>query len=60
MYRFVWTGRLKARFFGFHRDLPPAAAAQLLGGRIVFDEKRHGQWVAVIVMEKFEEARGRW
>jgi dolichyl-phosphate-mannose-protein mannosyltransferase len=52
--------RLKAHFFGFHRDLPPAATAQLLGGRIVFDETRHGQWVAVIVMEKLEEARGRW
>lgn len=52
--------RLKAHFFGFHRDLPPAAVAQILGGRIVFDEKRHGQWVAVIVMERLEEARARW
>jgi len=49
--------RLKARFFGFHRDLPPAAAAQILGGRIVFDEQRHRQWVAVVLMERLEEAR---
>lgn len=41
----------KRRFFGFHRDLPPAAAAQILGGRVVFSEERKGQWVAVIEME---------
>jgi hypothetical protein len=45
---------LKTRFFGFHRDLPPAAAAQILGGRIVFSEARHGQWVAVMVLEREE------
>jgi len=45
---------LKTRFFGFHRDLPPAAAAQILGGHVVFSEKRQGQWVAVIEMEKNE------
>jgi hypothetical protein len=50
-----WT-ELKSRFFGFHRDLPPAAAAQILGGRIVFSEQRQGQWIAVIAMERVEEA----
>jgi hypothetical protein len=49
----AWT-RLKSRFFGFHRDLPPAAVAQILGGRIVFSEQRQGQWIAVIEMEKNE------
>jgi hypothetical protein len=42
---------LKTRFFGFHRDVPPAAAAGILGGHIVFSEQRQGQWVAVIEME---------
>jgi hypothetical protein len=51
----TWTA-LKSRYFGFHRDLPPAAAAQILGGRIVFSEQRSGQWVAVIEMERVEEA----
>jgi hypothetical protein len=46
-----WT-TLKSRFFGFHRDLPPAAAARLLGGRIVFSEERQGQWIAVVEMEQ--------
>ncbi len=45
---------LKRRFFGYHRDLPPAAAAQILGGRVVFSEERKGQWVAVIEMEREE------
>jgi hypothetical protein len=40
--------QLKQRFFGFHRDLPPAAAAQILGGHIVFSEKRQGQWIALL------------
>ena len=49
----TWT-ELKRRFFGFHRDLPPAAAAQILGGHVVFSEERKGQWVAVIEMEHQE------
>ncbi len=49
----TWT-ELKSRFFGFHRDLPPAAAAQILGGHVVFSEHRQGQWIAVIEIEKNE------
>jgi hypothetical protein len=49
----TWT-EMKTRFFGFHRDLPPEAAAQILGGRIVFSEKRQGQWIAVIETEQNE------
>jgi 4-amino-4-deoxy-L-arabinose transferase-like glycosyltransferase len=51
--------RLQAQYFGFHRDLPPAIAAQLLGGRVVFTEARQGQWVAVIELERVEDARWR-
>jgi hypothetical protein len=47
----LWT-EWKRRFFGFHRDLPPAAAAHILGGKIVFSEQRAGQWVAVIEMDR--------
>jgi hypothetical protein len=47
----AWT-RWKSRFFGFHRDLPAAAVAQILGGHVVFSEQRQGQWIAVIEMEK--------
>jgi len=48
--------KVKTRFFGFHRDLPPAAAAHILGGHVVFSEGRKGQWVAVIELERVEEA----
>jgi hypothetical protein len=51
----TWT-TMKSRFFGFHRDLPPAAAAQILGGHVVFSEQRQGQWIAVIEIERVEEA----
>jgi Dolichyl-phosphate-mannose-protein mannosyltransferase len=49
----TWTD-LKRRFFGFHRDLPPVAVAEILGGRVVYSEERKGQWVAVIEMERAE------
>lgn len=54
----AWTD-LKRRFFGYHRDLPPQAAAQILGGRLVFGETRKGQWAAVIEMEKNEILNAR-
>jgi hypothetical protein len=46
----------KTRFFGYHQDLPPAVAAQLLGGRVVYSESRNGQWIAVIEMSDIREA----
>jgi hypothetical protein len=49
----LWT-EWKSRFFGFHHDLPPAAAAQILGGHIVFSEQRQGQWMAVIELDRQE------
>ena len=48
----------KTEFFGYHRDVPPAAAAQILGGRLVYNETRHNQWIGVIEMEPVEEAEG--
>ncbi len=45
---------LQRKLFGYHRDIPSAAAAQILGGKIVFAEERKGQWVAVIEMERGE------
>jgi hypothetical protein len=49
--------RWKTQFFGYHRDVPPAAAAQILGGRIVYNDTRGGQWIGVIEMEQVEEAQ---
>jgi hypothetical protein len=47
----------KRRFFGYHRDVPPAAAAQILGGHAVYSKRRDRQWVGVIEMEQVMEAR---
>jgi hypothetical protein len=47
----------KTRFFGYHRDVPPAAAAQILGGQLIYSEQHDGQWVGVIEMEEIQEAK---
>jgi hypothetical protein len=47
----------KTRFFGYHHDLPPAAAAQILGGRVSYSEARHGQWIAIIEIERAVDAK---
>ena len=49
----AWTD-LKRRFFGYERDLPAPAAAQILGGRIVYSQEHKGQRIAVIELEKPE------
>jgi 4-amino-4-deoxy-L-arabinose transferase-like glycosyltransferase len=49
--------RWKTQFFGYHRDVPAAAAAQILGGRVVYSDARRGQWVGVIELDQVEEAQ---
>jgi 4-amino-4-deoxy-L-arabinose transferase-like glycosyltransferase len=51
--------RLQARYFGFHRDLPPPAAAQILGGRLAYSAVRNGQWVGVIELQRAMDAESR-
>jgi hypothetical protein len=43
-----WNEKFDTRYFDFHRDLPPGAIAQVLGGQVVWEESRKGQWVAVL------------
>jgi hypothetical protein len=47
----------KTQFFGYHRDLPPAVVSQILGGRLVYTDARHGQWVGVIEIEQAKQAQ---
>jgi hypothetical protein len=42
----------KREYFGYHRDLPPSAAANNLDGQLVYEEHRGGQWVGVIVLRR--------
>jgi hypothetical protein len=51
-----WT-RAQTRYFDFHQDLPPAAIAGLLRGRIVWQESSPGVWVALIEIDKARNAR---
>jgi hypothetical protein len=51
----------KAEFFGYHRDVPPAAAAQLLGGSLVYSDRRDGQWIGVVELQQVQQAHlGKW
>jgi hypothetical protein len=54
-----WKGwqRVKERFFGYHRDLPPEEIARQLGGKVVYEVKRNGQWTALITAERAQDAR---
>jgi hypothetical protein len=47
----------KTQFFGYHRDVPPAAAGQILGGQLVYNDLRNGQWVGVIEVNQIQEAQ---
>ena len=51
--------RIKQRFFGYHRDLPPEDIAQRIGGMIAYRKERNGQWIAVIVVEREQDAAVR-
>ncbi|HEY6349863.1 MAG TPA: glycosyltransferase family 39 protein [Candidatus Angelobacter sp.] len=43
---------LSQRYFDDHADLPPETIADLLGGKIVFLERKKAEWVAVIEIEE--------
>ena len=52
-----WWNRLQERFFGYHEDFRPAQAAMITQGKIVWLEERGGQWAAVILIERAENAK---
>ncbi len=50
-----WAGqaeeRAEERYFNLHHDLSAAVVAELLGGTVVWQERRAGQWAAVLHMD---------
>jgi hypothetical protein len=44
------------RFFDYHRDLPPDVTADILGGKVIYREGKNGQWVAIIDMQRIQNA----
>ena len=48
---------IQERFFDYHQDISPDRAASMLGGRIVRYENRNNEWVAIIAIERIENAK---
>jgi hypothetical protein len=48
---------LQQRFFDYHEDLTPEQAASMLGGRVVAYHNCNNEWMAIIAMERVENAR---
>jgi hypothetical protein len=47
----LWEN-LNRRFFDYHRDLSPDAAARLLGGRVVYFARLKAEWVEIVETEQ--------
>jgi 4-amino-4-deoxy-L-arabinose transferase-like glycosyltransferase len=54
-----WWRRIHERFFDYHRDLPPDIAAHILGGQVMFEAHRNGQWIAIVEFPRIFNARER-
>lgn len=51
---------VQRRFFDYHEDVTPEHAAAILGGRVVSYHNRNNEWVAIIALERVENARNRF
>ena len=47
---------LQKRFFDYHEDVTPEHVASILGGRIIRYDSRNNEWVAIIAIERVENA----
>ena len=52
----LWE-RMSHKYFGFHRDVLPEIAAQMLGGRITWQARSGRQWVAIVSFDQVENAK---
>jgi hypothetical protein len=50
---------LQERFFDYREELSPRQVANILGGRTVRYLNRNNEWVAIVVIEKVENAAAR-
>ena len=51
--------QLQERFFDYHQELAPQQVANILGGRVIRYLNRNNEWVAIVVIEKVENAAAR-
>lgn len=47
------------KYFGYHRDLPPALIARLLHGDMIWQAHSKGLWTAVLLFNRAQEAKLR-
>jgi hypothetical protein len=47
---------LQERFFDYHEDMSPEIAASILGGRMARYTNRNNEWIAIVPIEKAEDA----
>jgi len=52
-----WWLEISKKYFDYHHDLQPEEIANLVEGRIVWQERRHGQWAAIIFRELPQNAQ---
>ena len=55
--RWNFWEKISGKYYDYHRDLSPEAAAQLLGGTVVWREEKRDQFAAIIDMQRSELAR---
>jgi hypothetical protein len=55
--RLPFWDAIQEKYFGERNNVEPAIAAQILGGRIVYQHYQGGQWVAIVRREQIENAR---
>lgn len=54
----LFFGRsIQERFFDYHQDLSPQLAGNILGGRLSKYLNRNNEWIALISIEKVEDAK---
>ena len=44
--------QLDEQYFNGHQDLDPESVARLLGGKVVWQANRNGQWAAVLHFDR--------
>ena len=51
-----WLG-ISKKYFDYHHDLMPEEIANAVDGRVIWQDRRHGQWAAIIVRELPQNAQ---
>jgi hypothetical protein len=55
----VFGKPIQERFFDYHQDMTPQIAANILGGRLKNYQNRNNEWIALIPIERIENASSR-